>query len=199
MRPEDERTEELDQEPNEGASDEKPERTGAGSAAEQREAIGREMGGGLDRALRWLAARHPAYYVIAFVVFAVAAFPFDLEANQGFLDAIFSSRPVLWLARMGVMGGVVVSVFFVLRSLAAALEEGRFITGIAGVQLQAQAEKRLRESSEQQRQADAEITRLSERLQETQELAEGLLNERDSLLAQFGKRQDDQADAKSSS
>ena len=146
-----------------------------------REQAGREVGAVIDRAIRWVVGLPAPVHAVLLVAIAVLVFPFEQVSGQGFLDAIFSNPVVLWFARVGVVLLVGIGAVFVLRSLADALEQGRFVTGIAGVQLQEQAEKKLRTASLEQRKAEERIDELVEQLETTQTQAQELLDERDKL------------------
>jgi hypothetical protein len=100
-------------------------------ADEQREEAGRSFGAFLDASLAVIAAVPPLVWLGGAAVTLVFTFPVDMPSEGGLVGAALGNRPVVWILRLTAVGVsllVLAAGFFALRSIAAYIETGQWVT-----------------------------------------------------------------------
>lgn len=153
------------------------------------EKFGKEAGGKLDRFGRRAISFPPWVYFVALVLLAVAVFPFEMPEETNFVDAIFANQVVLLTARLLVPVVLLVGLLFLLRSLAAAMEQGKFIDQVAGIRLNQEAVDALRKAEQRQLKAQQDLGEVTAQLQTTSTQLAEVVAERDELEKQLARLQ----------
>jgi hypothetical protein len=152
-----------------GGKAEKPDQ-----AAAETEAAGREAGNLIDRAWRRVVALPRLVHVIGVLAVVALLYPYSMpDMGNGVPAAIFERWPVFWITCVIVFFVVLVGGVWLIRAIPALLERRVFPKRMGPLELDTpearQAAQELPESARRQDAAATDITRLMERLRETQQ------------------------------